>query len=121
MAFVVAPWLFDVLLCFLPSVLPLRLDAAVSIDVVSGGSFLSHVQTAAKSTRNSLHFCSRVFVLSSGFHRCAYMAICSCLLSALSIRALSILIRIVLNAQPDHANIPAMSALMLSLQIVFAF
>lgn len=95
MAFVVAPWLFDVLLCFLPSVLPLRLDAAVSIDVVSGGSFLSHVQTAAKSTRNSLHFCSRVFVLSSGFHRSAYMAICSCLLSALSVRGPSIFLIVV--------------------------
>lgn len=76
-------------------------------------SFLSCFQATNKSIKGILHFCDSLLISSIYILKCFNylftLPICSCMLSILFMRALSIFIIIVLNSQSDNSNISAMS------------
>ena len=121
---IVVPKFIDILFHFFQSLFLCFSILEVSIDILSISlTFLNHVQSTNETIKGILHLGYTIFLISSisflfflriSFYLCA-VPICSCILSTLSIRALTMLIIVVSNSWSDNSNTLAISCLVLML------
>lgn len=123
--------ILEFLLCILPTfvVISQSLDILIwfvyfSVCILFAFQFweflLIYFQAQILSSASLLINPCKTFFISVTVFLIIYIVHCSCLVSTLSIKSLSILIIVILKSQSDNSNIPTMSGSdVLSLQILF--